>query len=808
MKRSALLLGILVLCVAASFGAIPRIVNYQGKLADDAGIGINDTLDILFAIYDSHTGGSPLWSELDRDVPVVKGLFDVLLGSTMPFPDSLGFDETYWLEITVDGDLMSPRVQFYSVPYAISAGTAMNAALIDSIHYIDSVAYIDHITYVDSIGYIDSVGFTYYADSAGAVAWTDILGIPAGEGLSLGAGDTLNVNVRDGIEIADDSLQIKDAGVGWNKIDSEVKDSIRLGSSSGGVNSLNTLTGDLNVVGSGGIAVTASGSNIVVDLTLEPGDCPMVVDLTGGTVNNQYVPANLQTFSPSVGQFLVLADDIGCSGGRMYGITLYSSTTSGSVDDVDIWLDNVLISDLSAGSVFPAGEPIISGATLTINADHSVDISFPHGFVYGGDNVLITMRKNSSSGIFSAWVGNTTPTVNARYNEASSGFPMLLTANFRPNIKLNFLAPEIPDVVNNLNGLTGSIDLIGGTDINISEIGSDIRIDYTGDLASDNDWTFRSTDGGDTTMIAGGYWGLSRYGNVLYGNADSTHVNLGAASVTGESGFDYKYCTVGGGVNNVAGNYWATVSGGSDNAANGPGAVVGGGFLNTANDSATVIGGGSWNEASGKYSTVGGGNNNVANGLWSTVGGGYNNAAGNQSSTVAGGFINSASGFWSAIGGGHDNSALYDYSTVGGGRGNSAAGERSVIPGGSMLKVGSRSFGFRGGIGGNPTTMADVSGETETFHVVDANFHFNYNNAAANFRIDGTTDNMLFMNAATNRIGINTNTMTRMLDINGTVGISDTLDMRQNQTINMVIENRTDNPPSPVVGQIWMRIDL
>ena len=808
MKKTVLFFLFLAMCATVLFGEIPRIVNYQGKLADEFGIGIDDILDISFEIYVGSSGGSVLWTELHSDVPITKGLFDVLLGSETAFPDSLGFDEPYWLQITVDGDVLTPRVQFYSVPYALSAGTAMSVEYIDSIHYVDSIAYIDHILYVDSIGYIDSVGWTHFSDSAGAVAWVDISGIPAGEGLSLGSGDTLNVNVRDGIEIAEDSLQIKNNGVGWLKIDEEVRDSIRLGSSSGGVNSLNTLTGDLTVVGEGGIEVFAEGSNIVVDLTLDPGDCPMEVDLTGGTVNNQFVPANLQTFSPSVGQFLVLAEDIGCSGGRMYGIILYSSTTSGSVDDIDIWIDNVLIDNLSAGSVFPTGDPIIMGSTITINADHSVVVEFPHGFVYSGNNILVTMRKNSMSGIMSAWVGNTTTAVNARYNEASSDFPMLSTANFRPNIMLNFLAPEIPDVVNDLNDITGSIDLIGGTDINISDGISDITISYTGDLASDNDWTFRVTDGADTTMIAGGYWGLSRSGNTLHGNSDSTHVNLGAASVTGASGYNYKYCTVGGGINNAASNYWSTVSGGSDNIANGPGAVVGGGFLNTANDSATVIGGGSWNEASGKYSTIGGGNNNSSSGLWATVGGGYSNAANNQSSTVGGGFINSASGTWSTIGGGHDNSALYDYSTVGGGRSNSAAGERAVIPGGNMLTVGSRSFGFRGGIGGNPTTVTDVSSEQESFHIVDAHFHFNFNNAGSNFRVDGTTDYMLFMDAAVNRIGFNTNTMTRMVDINGTVGISDTLDMRQNQTINMVLENRTDNPPSPVVGQIWMRIDL
>ncbi|HHS50795.1 MAG TPA: hypothetical protein ENN07_06735 [candidate division Zixibacteria bacterium] len=761
MKKTILLALVMMLAVTALMAEIPRKINYQGKLADADGIGIEDDVNMVFSLFAGPTGGTPLWTETHSGVSVQKGLFDVLLGSVTAFPEALRFDAPYWLEITVDGDIMRPRVQFYSVPYALSAGTA-----------------------------------------------TSVSSSAAGRGLSVDAGDSLHVNVRDGIEIFNDSLQIKNAGVSWPKLDEEVKDSIRYAIGAGGVSSLNTLTGDLSIVGEGGVSVSAEGSNIVVDLTLAPGDCPMLIDLTEGSTGNQYVPTNVQTFTPSIGQFLILGDDIGCTGGRMYGATLIATSTSGTIPDVDIWFDNVLLSDLSGGSVFPSGTPIISGATLTINPDSTVELTFPRGFVYAGNNLLVTMRKNSTAGIFSAWVGKPTATVNARYTPDASSFPMTHTANFRPNIKLNFLAPEIPDIVNDVNGITGSVNIIGGTAINVETAGSDITINYTGEFEDDENWNFRVTDGADTTLITRGRWGLARGGNTLHGNADSTHTNWGIASVTGTSGSNYKYATVGGGANNLAGHTWTTVSGGSENQALGPGATVGGGFLNTARDSASVIGGGSWNETSGKYSTIAGGNNNTASGLWSTVGGGYSNSASEMNATVAGGFQNAASGLWSAIVGGHNNQAQFDYAAVGGGRNNIVAGERAVIPGGSLLKVGSRSFGFRGGIGGNPTTLSDVSGSPETFHIVDAHFHHNYNNSAAHFRVDGTTDFMIYMNATSNRIGFNTNTMSRMIDINGTVGISDTLDMRQNQTINMVLENRTDNPPSPVIGQIWMRIDL
>jgi hypothetical protein len=51
-------------------------------------------------------------------------------------------------------------------------------------------------------------------------------------------------------------------------------------------------------------------------------------------------------------------------------------------------------------------------------------------------------------------------------------------------------------------------------------------------------------------------------------------------------------------------------------------------------------------------------------------------------------------------------------------------------------------------------------------------------------------------------VGIGTASPNEKLDVEGN------LDMNQNQIKNMVIENRTDNPANPVVGQIWIRTDL
>ncbi|MFP4460153.1 MAG: hypothetical protein ACLFSQ_11270 [Candidatus Zixiibacteriota bacterium] len=100
-------------------GQVPSTLNYQGKISEATGIGINDNLDIVFKIYDLESGGEALWSETHAAVPIEKGLFNVVLGETTPI--MLDFSSQYYLEIEIDGDTMSPRQALSSDGYAFRA---------------------------------------------------------------------------------------------------------------------------------------------------------------------------------------------------------------------------------------------------------------------------------------------------------------------------------------------------------------------------------------------------------------------------------------------------------------------------------------------------------------------------------------------------------------------------------------------------------------------------------------------------------------------------------------------------------------
>jgi hypothetical protein len=200
---------------------------------------------------------------------------------------------------------------------------------------------------------------------------------------------------------------------------------------------------------------------------------------------------------------------------------------------------------------------------------------------------------------------------------------------------------------------------------------------YRAGAASDNDWVFPQSAGGTNPrpyLYTYGEWGIARYGNVLYGNADYTHVNLGLASTTGASGWNYIYCTVGGGEHN------------------------------TASSSHTTVGGGRYNAASGLDATVGGGSDNTASGNYATVGGGVDNTASSYEATVGGGWSNTASGNRATVGGGDDNTASGSYATVPGGSDNIVAGDYSFASGRQVSLTSDADYTFA--FGNNFTTSA------------------------------------------------------------------------------------------------------
>lgn len=81
---------------------------------------------LAFRVYDSPAGGSALWAETKTEEADSSGVFSTLLGSVNPI--EIDFTGPCWLEIEVDGEVMTPRREIVSVPFAYRAERADSAA--------------------------------------------------------------------------------------------------------------------------------------------------------------------------------------------------------------------------------------------------------------------------------------------------------------------------------------------------------------------------------------------------------------------------------------------------------------------------------------------------------------------------------------------------------------------------------------------------------------------------------------------------------------------------------------------------------
>lgn len=164
--------------------------TYQGRL-DDGGAPANGHYDMIFNLYDAPTNGNVIGSfSIFGAVPVSNGLFTVELNADNEFGTNAFNGQARWLQIGVrtnNNNLMNPwiyldpRQPLDCAPQAIFALNANNASFASTV----------------ADGSISSSKL-----APGAVAWTNITGIPlnaaipysAGPGLSLGWLNQFSVN--------------------------------------------------------------------------------------------------------------------------------------------------------------------------------------------------------------------------------------------------------------------------------------------------------------------------------------------------------------------------------------------------------------------------------------------------------------------------------------------------------------------------------------------------------------------------------------------------------------------------------------
>ncbi|HZS40330.1 MAG TPA: hypothetical protein VFF06_26040 [Polyangia bacterium] len=128
MRAAIVCLLFTVVSAGAARADVPRLINFQGRLASAQGTPQTGVYLISFTLYNTSAGANtpsgsqPCHTETEN-VPVNSGLFSVVLGaSTGGINANCNFAVPYWLEIKVGADApMSPRIALTGAAQAFVA---------------------------------------------------------------------------------------------------------------------------------------------------------------------------------------------------------------------------------------------------------------------------------------------------------------------------------------------------------------------------------------------------------------------------------------------------------------------------------------------------------------------------------------------------------------------------------------------------------------------------------------------------------------------------------------------------------------
>jgi hypothetical protein len=130
---------VVTLVAVPGFAAVPGQVDFQGLLLDSAGQPATGTVDLVFTLFDAPTAGTAVWSETLPTVPLVDGVYSVTLGATTPIASSVLATGDVHLEISVDGEVLTPRRALLAVPYAVRATDAENLGGASNLFYTEMI---------------------------------------------------------------------------------------------------------------------------------------------------------------------------------------------------------------------------------------------------------------------------------------------------------------------------------------------------------------------------------------------------------------------------------------------------------------------------------------------------------------------------------------------------------------------------------------------------------------------------------------------------------------------------------------------
>jgi hypothetical protein len=133
MKRIiSTLFGLAVLCLFAEAQAVPATVSFTGRLTTSNG-PVTGNVNVVFSLFNQATNGTVMWTETRSNLLATNGLVYADLGALTTLDESVLLNAPLFLEISVGGEILTPRLPLQSVPYSIRSEVANSADTLGTI---------------------------------------------------------------------------------------------------------------------------------------------------------------------------------------------------------------------------------------------------------------------------------------------------------------------------------------------------------------------------------------------------------------------------------------------------------------------------------------------------------------------------------------------------------------------------------------------------------------------------------------------------------------------------------------------------
>ena len=126
-----------IACLTSSLAlaqTVPGSISFNARLTDTSGAPITGSHTLAFGLYTTGSGGAAVWTETISGAGFsTEGITFAELGASTPLTTAAIDGSKLYLEISVDGTTMSPRLAVVSVPYAIRASIAATSLTVGSL---------------------------------------------------------------------------------------------------------------------------------------------------------------------------------------------------------------------------------------------------------------------------------------------------------------------------------------------------------------------------------------------------------------------------------------------------------------------------------------------------------------------------------------------------------------------------------------------------------------------------------------------------------------------------------------------------